>query len=315
MIEIRGKLIQTPILDILYELRRDLLMRGIDRLGDIIPKGDYALITCPIHKAGQESHPSCGIQLEDTSGVKVGSVHCFTCGYISTLAKFVSDCFDSTNIRVGEDWLLSHCQTAYLTNKREIKRITLDRPVKEITYVTEEELKGYRYYHPYMYKRGLTNDIINKFDIGFDKKTNCVTFPVYDKNNHCLFVVKRSVSFKKFYIPKGIEKGIFGINQISRDCNQIVVCESVFNALTAYKYGYSAIALFGTGSKEQYKLLEELNVRRFILAFDGDDAGRMGAERFKRNIKDKLILDLIVPKGKDLNDLTESEFKSLFDSI
>lgn len=160
-----------------------------------------------------------------------------------------------------------------------------------------------------MFERKLTKDIINKFDIGYDKKTNCITFPVYDINNNCLFVVKRNVSFKKFYIPEGIEKAIFGLNQIPKDCNEIIVCESVFNALTCWVYGKVGIALFGTGSKEQIETLKTLPVRKLILAFDGDDAGRKADMKFRLALnKDKLIKSYHLPEGKDINDLTKEEF-------
>lgn len=162
-----------------------------------------------------------------------------------------------------------------------------------------------------MFQRKLTEEVINKFDIGFDKKTNCVTFPVYNKDGKCLFVIKRNVSFKKFYIPENVDKEIFGLNQIPKDCNELIVCESVFNALTCEVYGRHAIALFGTGSEEQYKTLQKLNVRRYILMFDGDNAGRKAANRFKSNIKDKLITDIIMPEGKDVNDLSKEEFDEI----
>lgn len=31
-----------------------------------------------------------------------------------------------------------------------------------------KELDRYRYIHPYMYKRGMTDDLIEKFDVGYD---------------------------------------------------------------------------------------------------------------------------------------------------
>lgn len=93
MLEIRDKLITEPILDILYDLRRDLIKQNIQKLNDIIVKGPNALITCIAHKNGQESHPSCYVRLEDGDQVKEGFVHCFTCGYKAPLTIFISNCF------------------------------------------------------------------------------------------------------------------------------------------------------------------------------------------------------------------------------
>ena len=45
--------------------------------------------------------------------------------------------------------------------------------------------------------------------------------------------------------------------------------------------------------------------------FDGDDAGRAATIRFKKNVENKLIKTLVIPEGKDVNDLSEEEFKKL----
>lgn len=316
MIEVKDKLITEPIIDILYDLRRDLIKENINKLNDIIVKGPNALITCIQHKNGQETHPSCYVRLDEgNQNVSEGFVHCFTCGYKAPLTVFISNCFGYDDKgEYGEEWLINHCNYSYLTERRILKKIepkVIKKEEKCTEYVSEEELKSYRFYHPYMFQRKLTEQVINDFDIGFDKKTNCVTFPVYNKDNKCLFVVKRNVSFKKFYIPKNVDKEIFGLNHIKNNMNEIIICESVFNALTAWVYGKPAVALFGTGSEEQYQTLNNLNVRRYILMFDGDKAGRKGAERFKQNIKNKLITDIIMPTGKDVNDLSKQEFDNL----
>lgn len=313
MIELsNNKIIEEPIIDILYKLRKDLLRNNINKLNDIILKGPNALITCPQHKGGKEHRPSCFVRLTEGDTVKEGTVYCFTCKYKTNFTKFISNCFDLDDEgRFGEKWLLDNCAISFLTDKRNLKKISLNNKteIKSKEYVSQQELQSYRYYHPYMFERKLTKDIINKFDIGYDKKTNCITFPVYDINNNCLFVVKRNVSFKKFYIPEGIEKAIFGLNQIPKDCNEIIVCESVFNALTCWVYGKVGIALFGTGSKEQIETLKTLPVRKLILAFDGDDAGRKADMKFRLALnKDKLIKSYHLPEGKDINDLTKEEF-------
>ena len=317
MIELsNGKLIQEPILDILYDLRRELIKKDINKLSDIIVKGPNALITCPNHKDGKESHPSCYVRLEDGDNISAGTVHCFTCGYKTILSDLISKCFGFEDCgKYGEKWIEDHFSYSYLTQRRELKKIT-NKAKKEVvtsptSFISSEELQSYRFYHPYMFERRLTKEVIDRYDIGFDKKTNSVTFPVYDNDNNCLFVVKRCVSFKKFYIPKGIEKCIFGINQIPKDCNQVIVCESVFNALTCAVYGKVGIALFGTGSNENYKTLNKLGIRHYILMFDGDSAGRKGAEKFKANVKGKIITDIVLPKGKDVNDLSQDEFNEL----
>ena len=112
MLEIQGKLIEEPILDILYDLRRDLVKRNINKLNDIIVKGPNALVTCPNHKNGLETHPSCYVRLDEGvsdkgTEVKEGTVYCFTCKYNVPFQVFISNCFDyDDNGKFGESWLL-----------------------------------------------------------------------------------------------------------------------------------------------------------------------------------------------------------------
>ena len=77
-------------------------------------------------------------------------------------------------------------------------------------------------------------------------------------------------------------------------------------------YGKPAVALNGTGTPYQMKQLLELPCRKFILGLDPDDAGNRGREKIRKAIGNKkIITELIIPKGKDINDLTEEEFNNL----
>ncbi len=71
------------------------------------------------------------------------------------------------------------------------------------------------------------------------------------------------------------------------------------------------MALFGTGSKNQYDILNRSGIRKYILALDGDNAGRNGTKKLISNLKNAIITILDVPNGKDVNDLTKEEFDSL----
>ena len=90
------------------------------------------------------------------------------------------------------------------------------------------------------------------------------------------------------------------------------MCESQINALYLWSNNRPAIALFGTGSEEQYEILRRSGIREYWLAFDGDDAGKKGAYRFKKNIgMDVLINTVHLPNGKDVNDLAIENFLNL----
>ena len=174
------------------------------------------------------------------------------------------------------------------------------------TYISGEELDKYRYIHPYMYKRGLTDEIIERFDIGYDRERKEITFPVRDIEGRCVFVAGRSVESKFFRLPKGIDKPIYCADKFRAGTYRTAyITESFLNCLTCWKYNKSAMAMIGTGNRKQYEILNELPVREYILAFDPDEAGRKATERFRKSVHGKIIKELVYTDNRDINDLQE----------
>lgn len=174
--------------------------------------------------------------------------------------------------------------------------------------ITEEELDKYRYIHPYMYERGLTDEIIERFDIGYDRERKEITFPVRDIEGRCVFVAGRSVERKFFRLPKGLNKPLYqGYRFCDGSYKVAYITESFLNCLTCWKYDKPAMAMIGTGNQKQYEILNKLPVREYILAFDPDEAGRKATERFKKYVHGKIIKELVYPDDRDINEL-QAEF-------
>lgn len=314
MIKVNNTYITVSVEEIVGLLKTHLSLMGINLLNQIRPGRDNIQVTCPIHNNGQERKPSCGIRTTESEGKEVGSVHCFTCGYTASLPVFISNCFGHFDSgKYGQKWLLKHFSGIDGTSDRKsIINLSRTKNAKKLVeYISEEELESYRYIHPYMYKRGLTDEIIEKYDIGYDKDTDCITMPIRDESGRTLFFCRRSVKSKFFSYPEGVEKPIYGIYELPKDCKEIVVCESVFNTLTCVKYGKPSIALLGTGTNYQYEQIKKLQVRKIILGFDGDEAGDRAAIRFAQNVTNKIICKYEIPRGKDINDLSKEEFDNL----
>lgn len=313
MIVIDDKLIETPVKQILPFIQQQAIVEGTGRLKQIEYKGINARVCCPIHKGGQENTPSCDILLEDKGEIPAGTVHCFACGYRANLVGFVKDCLQYS-YRKAKEWLLGFVDYSFLENVRFVPDLSIEKVQQDvfadIPEVPLEELKQYDYFHPYMKQRKLTDEVIEKYEVGYDPKTDSLTFPVY-VDGKCLFVARRKVSYKRFDLPNINPKPIYGLDYVTG--NSVIVCESVINALTAVGWGYEAIALFGTGSQWQIETLNKSGIRQFILALDGDEAGRKGTERIIQGMPYKMISVLNIPQGKDINDLTKEEFENLLE--
>ena len=304
---------------------------------------NYYSVYCPFHSNGQERKPSCGVVINDEyrNGrmYKAGSFHCFACGWYGDLVTSVTEILKSRSMSIaGIDWLKENVpgfEEEYefeslipdnlledVNNKFALKYIQ-DKTEKPVTYVSEEELASYRFTVPYMYERKLTDEIIAKYDIGVDmhwippgrkKEVPCITFPVRDEYGRTLFFCRRSISGKMFNLPTGVTKPVFGLDMIPKGTSSIIICESIFNALTAEVYGFHAVALMGTGNAYQINQLKKLGCHEFVICMDGDEAGRKATEKLRRHLSNVAIIwSISMPDGKDLNDCTREEFLQLYE--
>jgi DNA primase len=272
------------------------------------------MTTCPFHKGGQERKPSFGVSKVD------GTCHCFACGWVGSLPEMISAVFGyDDGGAYGEKWL-SRNFLALSVELRKPLAINMSRgrsqAVAKAPGFTEDELDSYRYIHPYMYERGLTDEIIEEFDIGYDMRTTAITFPCYYADGTPAFIARRSVKTKYFNYPEDVEKPVYGAERFYRkEYDFAVICESIFNALTCWKWGLPAVALLGTGAREQYDILRSMPVRKFILGLDPDEAGRKGSKKLRDVLgRSKIITEFDIPEGYDLNDLDEKvlELKEFF---
>ena len=306
------------------------------------PTGDWYSIFCPFHSDGQEKKPSCGVCLHTHvrggTVYKEGMYHCFACGSSYDMEQGVSEILKSHKIPLsGRDWLIQNVPGYVIEDDFHalIPEDTIDAVISKHTvkymqektqtiqtYVSEEELATYRYTVPYMYERKLTDEIIEKYDIGYDAKwipsgrkkpVPCITIPVRNRDGKTLFLCRRSIKGKIYNYPQGVSKPVFGIYELPYGTKSVVVCESAINALTSVIYGYPAVALLGTGNAYQIQQLKEMGIREFTICMDGDDAGRKATEKLQKYLKSVAIVwTMHMPDGKDVNDCTKVEFDNLY---
>lgn len=308
-----NRVIEEPIVNILKQVRQET---GFTLYNDIHDKGNNLMVTCPFHKGGQERRASCSVlNTEDDPKVPRGWHHCFTCGMSLPLEAVIGKCFGK-DVQFGKEWLKDHYGNIWVEKKVVLPEITLNNKKKNHNYLDGSILDNYDYYHDYMWERKLSKEVVDKYRVGYDPNRQMLTFPVWDERGNLVTVTGRSVKTKLFHIDKFIEKPVYLLNFMIRDNVKILyVCESQINSLYLNSLGYPAVALIGTGTPHQYDSLKKCGVRSFVLCFDGDFAGRKGAERFKKYMGDEfMIKDVILPQGKDVNDLSKEELEILFEN-
>lgn len=318
-------------------------MQGLIRKGKIT--SNWYTIHCPFHNNGNERKPSCGVLLEDevrgSNHYHAGMFHCFACGASKNLEQGITEIlkmkaitdtgskwlqenvpgYESSEIQDKEKLIGSSIVQGFI-NKFAIDSLKLRTQAAKPSYISEEELASYRYTVPYMYERKLTDAVIDRYDVGFDanhippgrsKSLPCITFPVRDAFGNTLFICRRSIEGKYFNYPTGVVKPVYGLYELPQNCKSVIICESIFNALTANVYGYNAVALLGTGDPYQIDQLKKLGVSEYIICLDGDEAGRKGTAKLQKALKGSaMIWTIHMPDGKDVNDCTKPEFDELY---
>ena len=124
----------------------------------------------------------------------------------------------------------------------------------------------------YLYKRGITDSDILKYNIGYCDEgmySNRIIIPSYDSEGELNFFVGRDFySSKMKYRNCTTTKDIIGFDLFINWDEPIILCEGVFDAM-AFKR--NAIPLFGKTvmNKLQKKIIES-NVKKIYLALDND---------------------------------------------
>lgn len=301
--------------DILEELANQLQINDIPLLQRRRNLQTHIQVQCPYHGGGQEKRPSAGIRKSD------GVLHCFACGAVHSLPEVISFCFgkdDDILGKFGYKWLLKNFSHLETESRDDIPLdMSRDKKHKRREIVSEDVLDKYRYYHPYMYERGLDTEVIEIFDIGYDKSRDCITFPVRDIHGNTLFVATRAVKTKQYYYPKGVEKPLYGIfelyQQLTEFPKEVIICEGMFDALKCWVFGKYAVALNGLGNDLQLRQLRELPCRELILATDMDKYGLKARKRIRAEVNNKIITEYRwnVKDFKDIGAMSKEYFLAL----
>ena len=298
-------------IDIIHLIKTDLAINNIDYLKDVKDGPKNIQITCPYHAKGQEHKPSAGIRKSD------GVFHCFACQATHTLPEVISYCFGYDGDSYGKRWLNNHIHERIHATGRTHYRDKQD--IEEPSnFVSEKELDEYRWTHPYWAERGITNErIIELFDLGYDKKTKCITFPVRDKQGRCEFVAKRSVVRKFFQYPPGVSKPLYGLYELcvcGLQDEDIFVCESMIDCILLWQSDHYAVALNGLGNDRQFQQLRDLPTKNLILATDNDKAGQQARQRIRSKITNKYISEIQFPRCiKDIGECSKEQIDNILD--
>ena len=282
------------------------LVESVLGKGQSTSKGNYAF-KCPFcthHKNKLE------INLRTTSK-RENFWHCWICGAkgksLLTLFKKIKapqDRINELNILIIPDKKEERISSDILELPKEFTSFS-DIPENRVTQIeSKHALK-------FLKKRGLTQDDIIKYNIGFcteGKYEGRIIIPSYDNNKRLNYFIARDYKGEtpqKYKNPPVSAKDVIGFELYINWDAPIILVEGMFDALTIKR---NVIPLFG---KELHgKLMEKLvksSVNRIYIALDADarkDALRQ-AEKLMSYGKEIYLVEM---EGKDANEIGFEQF-------
>jgi DNA primase len=206
-----------------------------------------------------------------------GMYHCFKCGAKGLFYTFVAAATGWNTFKVSQ-FLRKHRATG----------AEVEEEAPEPIELSKDRLAQYAFRHSYCYERGLSEETLRRYKIGYDKEQNEIIFPWFDRVGK-LIAIKRRAVIDKYYRFEGegtsLTRLLFGLHLV-RQRGVVWITEGEFDAMfldqvfREYKIeGHYAVALGGKYLHAQ--ALQELLHKApnlIVLALDGDQDGSAAAD-------------------------------------
>lgn len=237
-------------------------------------------------------------------------VHCFGCGADYDIFNLIGieyglDDFQSQfnkacelyDVKVEQNHTIKPKSVRTSQNKRESE----DVKMSTVDYYKACEAAVHQ--TNYFKSRGLSDETIRTFSLGYDAQNQRVVIPVSRE-----FYLSRSVTDKRFYNPSNVKSIIFNLKALQAKNKPVFVVESTFCALSVIQCGGNCIGLNGLNNVNQ--LIEviqqhQLTDLKLIVALDNDDAGRKASYDLMVKLKEMNIQAIIYNLSDEFKDPNE----------
>jgi DNA primase len=288
---------------------------GLDIVGET--SNDY-LCYCPFHSNRHTS--SFSVSREK------GAFICFnpSCGEAGTLLELIKRVMHKNDFEAMR--FISSKETESLENFDDMLAEAMeDKPMfEEFNKDTLDKLSEDRHDSVeacnYFISRGINNDSMDYFELGYSKNMSMVTVPVHSPDGMPIGIVGRSIEGKSFKnstnLPKS--KTMFNVHRAKKIGDHVIVVESSFDAIRIHQAGFPNVVatLGGFLSKEQHHILNRY-FNKITIMTDADLAGRELGLSIANKLRMKDVLwasheyGKIYPHdAKDAGDMTDEEIKA-----
>mgnify|MGYP001029270800 CR=1 FL=1 len=283
---------------------------------------------CPIH---DEKHYNKNAFSVNTAK---NNWHCFSCGAGGNILDFVA-AMENVDIRQAglliQKWfgIVSEEDRKLTKEKRKIEKPEVKtEPEEVVNPALTFKLKNLDLNHPYLKERGLKEETVKEFGLGYCKRglmEGRIVIPVHNEKGDLVAYAGRYPGDPpeeelRYKFPSKFKKSlaIFNLNRVKDKAKEkgLILVEGFFDVFNLWQAGYkNVVALMGTSmSDEQEKLIVEALGKngKVILMFDPDEAGKKVSKEVVERLIDKVYLKIIRLKiGLEPDSLSKEEINNL----
>lgn len=250
---------------------------------------DFTLVPCPWHEDTKSS-----LNIDPT-----GKAYCHGCGMkIRDIVDLVAKVNGWSYVRAQKE-LYAEVVEAIPDSKIDVYVRALNHKSKPRKWLEIE--------------RNISPSIIEKYKLGYDKKTKRITVPVYDQFGACVNI--RKIAWLEDSKYKVINVRGKGENRIYPEKDlvlnrRILLCAGELDCLCAKGYGLPAVTWTGGENSWNDSYTEMFRGKAVWIWYDNDKAGRKGADAAYEKLKPvvQFVDDVPMPfethEAKDLTDMS-----------
>lgn len=277
----------------------------------LISKGlrvDGENFSCPFHK---DDNPSARYYCD------TNTVYCFSCRKPYDIFDFIGNDYNLDNKQAYKKGFELYGDKKIFNSTYQPIKEKVDKPLIDYTDTFKEWNKALlenKQAIDYIKNRGIDLTLIDKFNLGYDKKYNTIVFPK-DKYTY----ISRSIIGKTHF--KQGERTFFNQSALFNNESYCIITEGEFDCLSFESMGCNAISLGGITSINNLAKLNLPQNKTYILALDNDEKGIKATNELKNLLSQQNLMVVAMEYNvpyKDPNEYLTSEyerFKGVCESI